>query len=391
MYISIEAILIIWFPQLFFFTIAFIFAALAAQKYFRRRFTFDLHLHQTNSSMTTNRYIRLIAMALVEMILGTSFTAFNLSSNVSVGLRPWISWENVHSNFSRVGLFPTSVLLPHRITNMMIIWWTVPASSIIFFAFFGFEDEALKEYKKVWVWIKVKVFRRPISREKGKSFIGGPLLRSFKSTTSSSSRDFRKKSISSLTTTVSHQSNFSKLTVTLPSPLTKPSFLDKPITRIPQSKDEEAATTYTQPPSQEPVPAYCAPYPFSYPEVYIASPEHPTPDDTDTFSISTLSYYGGAPSPSTSSRRFELSQTLEEQPQGLSPPPIFPIIKRPIPKDIPSSVSADSGVMMDSLSRFSSSDLAVPTTVPQDVKESLLNGKGLTGIMVTTVRKQSFD
>jgi pheromone a factor receptor len=176
-YISIEAILIIWFPQLLFFTISFIFGALALHNFVRRRQTFAFHLHESNSDMTTNQYLRLIAMALTEMSLGTSLTAFNLFSNVFAGLRPWISWENVHSNFSRVGLFPTSILPPQLITNMMILWWTLPASSIIFFAFFGFGEEALKEYKKVWVWIKVKVFKRPVSDEMGKSSIGGSSFR----------------------------------------------------------------------------------------------------------------------------------------------------------------------------------------------------------------------
>lgn len=173
MYISIEAILIVWFPQLLIFTISFIFGALALHNFVRRRLTFALHLDQSNSAMTTNRYLRLIAMALTEMVLGISLTAFNLFSNVSLGLRPWISWENVHSNFSRVGLFPTSTLPPQLVTNMMIVWWTLPASSIIFFAFFGFGEEPLNEYKKVWVWVKIKVFRRPMGGENGSSFHGG--------------------------------------------------------------------------------------------------------------------------------------------------------------------------------------------------------------------------
>jgi pheromone a factor receptor len=173
MYISIEAVLIIWFPQLLFSTITFIFAALALHNFIRRRLTFALHLQQSNSAMTTNRYLRLIAMALTEMIWGTSLTAFNLFSNVSIGLRPWKSWANVHSNFLRVGLFPISVLPPQFVTTMMILWWSIPASGLIFFAFFGFGEEALKEYKKVWAWIMVKVFRRPIGGEKGKSLFGG--------------------------------------------------------------------------------------------------------------------------------------------------------------------------------------------------------------------------
>lgn len=115
---------------------------------------------------------------MTEMIWGASLTAFNLFSNVSAGLRPWKSWANVHSNFSRVGLFPTLSLPPHFVTTIMILWWSIPASGLIFFAFFGFGEEALKEYKKVWAWITVKVFRRHGRGEKGKSLFGDSSVRS---------------------------------------------------------------------------------------------------------------------------------------------------------------------------------------------------------------------
>jgi len=128
--------------------------------------------------MTTNRYLRLIAMALTEMIWGTSLTAYNLYSNVSPGLRPWTNWADVHSNFSRVDLFATSGMPPEFIRALMIFWWTLPASSLIFFAFFGFGEEALKEYKKIWRWLMVKVFKRSIDGEKGSPLFGGSSFRS---------------------------------------------------------------------------------------------------------------------------------------------------------------------------------------------------------------------
>jgi pheromone a factor receptor len=43
---------------------------------------------------------------------------------------------------------------------MMFLWWAMPASSIIFFVFFGFGEEARKEYRKLWTWFKRTILRR---------------------------------------------------------------------------------------------------------------------------------------------------------------------------------------------------------------------------------------
>ncbi|KJA26519.1 hypothetical protein HYPSUDRAFT_132654 [Hypholoma sublateritium FD-334 SS-4] len=161
-YISIEGILIIWFPQLLFTVVTLIYAALALHNFVRRRLTFAAHLQNSNSALTTNRYLRLIAMALTEIVWTTSLTSYNLWNNVSGGLRPWISWANVHSNFSRVAVFTIQEFPPQFARAMILFWWTLPASSLIFFVFFGFGEEALKEYRKIWMWIKINILRRPL-------------------------------------------------------------------------------------------------------------------------------------------------------------------------------------------------------------------------------------
>lgn len=156
-----------------------------------------------------------------------------------------------------------------------------------------------------------------------------------------------------------------------------PSSLCKPITQTSQWKEADQ--------SQNNVPEYSS---SSYPEVYIASDEHTTTDDdADTFTISTFSYYGGAPSPSSPSHRFDLTPSIS--PLGLSPPPLCPIVKRPVPRDVLSS--ADS-VMTECLSSPSSS-VPIPQ-VPQDVTESLpgrmmMNVPG--GILVTVYKEASLD
>ncbi|KAF7421275.1 hypothetical protein PC9H_011797 [Pleurotus ostreatus] len=247
-YISVPAILLIWVPPLFFSVLTLIFASLALHHFIRRRITFAAHLQNSNSALTPNRYLRLIAMAITEIIWGTSFTTLNLWNNVLGGLRPYTNWADVHSGFSRVALFPAILLPPRFISMMMLLWTTMPVSAFIFFVFFGFGEEAKKEYTKLWAWIRRNVLRRKDS-EKAKMI---PLSGS------------------------SHQK--------FPKPLRTP-------------------------------PAYTASSTNS------SFPRTPIKRDPDSFSISTLSYYGGAidsaPAPEHESSRVMVRVGLPATPRPM--------------------------------------------------------------------------
>lgn len=101
-------------------------------------------------------------MSMTEMVWGTVFTAYNLWNNVSPGLRPWTTWADVHSNFGRVDPYPAFTIPPEYLSRMFLFWATMPASAFIFFIFFGFGEEALKEYRKVGMLFKTKVLRRKV-------------------------------------------------------------------------------------------------------------------------------------------------------------------------------------------------------------------------------------
>ncbi|KAG1873827.1 pheromone A receptor-domain-containing protein [Suillus subluteus] len=171
-YFSIEGIIIVWLPPLVFATATLIYAALALYHFVCRRMNFAAHLQNTSPALTTRRYLRLMAMAVTEIVWGTALTAFNLYNNAGSGLRPWISWQNVHSDWLRVDLFAFIELPPSFIKSMFLLWWAMPASAYIFFLFFGFSDEARREYGKI-----IKAFRKHVLRQSTKdvSFHGSNL------------------------------------------------------------------------------------------------------------------------------------------------------------------------------------------------------------------------
>ena len=98
--------------------------------------------------MSTSCYLRLMAMAVVQMIWSIVVTSYTLWFTLSIiPLRPWKNWNFVHSDFGRIDQYLNIFTPPMILTTYYILWWAVPASSLIFFAFFAFGREALDHYK----------------------------------------------------------------------------------------------------------------------------------------------------------------------------------------------------------------------------------------------------
>ncbi len=117
-------------------------------------------------------------MVITEMVWGTALTSVNMYYNIKGRLQPWTNWEDVHYNFSRIDAYP-EVTIPLEFRSfLMLIWWAMPVSSLIFFLFFGFGEEAKREYMKAWEWCRTIVYRGNLSEKNGmiSSGILGSLL-----------------------------------------------------------------------------------------------------------------------------------------------------------------------------------------------------------------------
>lgn len=181
LYVSLPAILLISVPPLVISILMFIYAGklctfhhecacidnvvtgLALVHFFKRRLTFGRHLD--SSGLTTSRYFRLMCMSIVEMTIGITISSIDTWSNYQYGMRPWTSWSEVHSNFSQINQFPW-VEIPQTTRNWTLgLWWTVPISSVIFFAFFSFGEDAVREYRACFMWFRRVVLRQNSKRD----------------------------------------------------------------------------------------------------------------------------------------------------------------------------------------------------------------------------------
>jgi pheromone a factor receptor len=92
-------------------------------------------------------------LALFNMSLTIPLSMFSIYLNShGIQLAPWISWENVHYNFSRVEFVPSVIWrsIPAFNTSVELTRWLFPVSAFLFFALFGFASEAQKQYRTLF-------------------------------------------------------------------------------------------------------------------------------------------------------------------------------------------------------------------------------------------------
>lgn len=110
----------------------------------------------SSSGLSANRYFRLMALATAELLCTTPIAAYGLYLNLSAGpLSPWISWENVHYDYSQVHQYPSVIWRASRanVIAFHLSLWAPVFCAFVFFAFFGFADEARRNYLKAWTFV----------------------------------------------------------------------------------------------------------------------------------------------------------------------------------------------------------------------------------------------
>jgi pheromone a factor receptor len=84
---------------------------------------------------------------------------YAIALNVHAGINPWKSWANTHVRFSRVDQIPAMIwrTRPVMASSLELTRWLAVVCAIIFFAFFGFADEAKKNYRSVFQTVAKRV------------------------------------------------------------------------------------------------------------------------------------------------------------------------------------------------------------------------------------------
>ena len=117
-------------------------------------------LLSANRNMSSGRYFRLMGLAGVEVMFTIPMGAFSIYLNASgPPINRWVSWANTHYDFSRVDQIPSVVWHQNQLTvaGIELTRYAVVFCAFLFFAFFGFADEARRNYRLAYTSFAKKV------------------------------------------------------------------------------------------------------------------------------------------------------------------------------------------------------------------------------------------
>lgn len=141
-----------------------VYCGLSLHAFYQRRAQFSQFL-SSNTTLTASRYFRLMALSTTEICCTIPLASYLIWANsAATPVEPWISWENTHYDFSRVGQYPSVVWTQDYLymVAVQLTRWLVIACAFVCFAFFGFAAEARKNYRAVF-GVVMKLLRHQAS------------------------------------------------------------------------------------------------------------------------------------------------------------------------------------------------------------------------------------
>ncbi|KAJ3967512.1 pheromone receptor [Lentinula raphanica] len=161
------------------------YSSLILRTFYVRRIQFN-HLLSSNGMINPSRYFRLMLLALIDIMCTLPIGIYTIYISLDgLPLAPWISWDDTHYDFGFVQLVPAVIWRSdfRTYTSVQITRWLPVACAFTFFALFGFAEEAMKNYRKVFAFFSARLGFYPAANRmtnggKGKGALSA--LKSFK-------------------------------------------------------------------------------------------------------------------------------------------------------------------------------------------------------------------
>jgi len=123
--------------------ISFVYGARAVYAFYKRQRRFK-EIMSCNPGLNRGRYFRLMILSCLDIFGTIPLNLYYIVKNAMLGVRPWISWDNIHRDYSHVILVPSSIWKYHHDMAQAVELhrWALVMWAFLFFAFFGFAEEA---------------------------------------------------------------------------------------------------------------------------------------------------------------------------------------------------------------------------------------------------------
>jgi pheromone a factor receptor len=141
--------------------------------FFRR----DRELSEFRSTcrgLSRGRYRRLMAIGAAELLGTIPLGTYYIVHDVRIGVLPWISWAYTHGNYSAVRQVPAFIWRydPNIGAGLEGFRWLLVASAFIFFALFGFAEEARQNYRRIYTTLASRIgFSTFTLRESSQAYV----------------------------------------------------------------------------------------------------------------------------------------------------------------------------------------------------------------------------
>ncbi|KAG8866469.1 a-factor receptor, partial [Serendipita sp. 405] len=106
-------------------------------------------------AMTPNQFLRLTLLCITSFVFSALFLLSMLVKNVQIGLSSWTTWSSATWNFNRIEVLNRLDLdtLPHQKQLLGFQLLLLPVLAVHFFLFFGFGNEAVRQYRATLGWL----------------------------------------------------------------------------------------------------------------------------------------------------------------------------------------------------------------------------------------------
>ena len=109
--------------------------------------------------LSRGRYIRLMTISAVEIFGTIPLGTFYIVHNSKLGVKPWGGWAQTHKNYSKVIQVPASIWKnnPNSLLALEMFRWSLVLCAFVFFALFGFANEARQNYRRLFTSIASRI------------------------------------------------------------------------------------------------------------------------------------------------------------------------------------------------------------------------------------------
>ena len=109
--------------------------------------------------LSHSRYIRLMVVSVAEILGTIPLGTYYIVRSSKSGVTPWRGWTYTHEDYSAVYQIPASIWKNNSqsVFNLEMYRWSLVLCAFLFFALFGFAEEARRHYRQMYASVVSRI------------------------------------------------------------------------------------------------------------------------------------------------------------------------------------------------------------------------------------------